>query len=219
MKLNISELAKNLSKDMKSKDSNRMIRRGGSFEPGTYSVTIAAVDTAKIESGQVTITFEAAHSEQHKQVLWLENFAGDGLSDGLEALLFGLFGASEQSLLQWLGVVSEPSYVIHAFQMLRGMKLTVTVGDTEGFVIVNKAGKYYAVNNKTDEQYCGPFARRILTKRAALAQDLREPKSVLLDAEPTHDDENIKALQNCIKAITNTEAGGTDNEARLEAVK
>ena len=219
MKLNISDLAKNISKDMKTKGSNRIIRRGGTFEPGTYNITIAAVDTSSIASGKVVLTFEAQHNEQHKQVIWIENFGGDGLSDGLEALLAGLFGEEETAFLAWLEFISDESHVNHAFQLMRGMKLAVTIGDTEGFIIVNKGGKYYAVNNKTNEEYCGPFGRRIQTKRTALAQELREPKSVLLDAEPTHDDENIQALQNAIKAITDSEASGDNDNTRLEAVK
>lgn len=219
MKLNISDLAKNLSKDMKDKGSNRLIRRAGTFEAGTYKVVIAAIDTTTLESGKITLTFEAQHKEQHKQVLFLTNFGGDGLSDGLEALLFGLFGTSEQALGSWLEVLSKPEHAKQAFEMLRGMKLQVDIGETSGFIIVNRNGKYYAVDNKTGDEYAGPFQRRIQVKRTALADGHKEPKSILLDGVPTNADENIQALQNCIKAITGTETSGADNGVRLEAIK
>lgn len=219
MKLNISDLAKNLSKDMKNKGSSRLIRRAGTFEAGTYNVVIAAIDTTTLESGKITLTFEAQHNEQHKQVLFLTNFGGDGLSDGLEALLFGLFGTSEQALGSWLEVLSKPEHAKQAFEMLRGMKLKIEIGETSGFIIVNRNGKYYAVDNKTGEEYCGPFPRRILAKRVALDQQLKEPKSLILDAEDTHADDNITALQNCIKAIAGTEAGRDNEPVRLETVK
>lgn len=219
MTFNISDLAKSLSKELTAKTSNRLIKRAGTFEPGTYAVTIAAVDTSTLSDGKIKLTFETAHKEQHHQLLWMTNFGGDGLSDGLEALLFGLFGDDNQILSIWLEFLSKPDNQNHAFQMLRGMKLTVTIGDTEGFIIVNKGGKYYAINNKTNAQLVGPLSRRTQVKRTAIANGYKEPKSVLLDAEPTHDDTNKQALRNSIKAITDAQTSGDNNTIRLEAVK
>jgi hypothetical protein len=215
----MSDLAKSLKKEMSNKNSNRLIRRAGTFEPGSYAVTIAAVDTAKIEAGQITVTFETIHREQHNQIIWMTNFEGDGLSDGLEALLYGLFGSSEQTLEVWLDFLSKPENVNHAFQLMRGMKLTVSIGETEGFIITCNAGKYSAMNNKTNEVLSGPFSRRMQAKRTALSNGHKEPKSILLDSEPTHADDNQQTIRNAIKAITSTQTSGDNNEVRLEAVK
>ena len=213
MQFNISELAKSIASDMRNKSSNRLIKRGGTFEPGTYSVTIGAVDAKDVLNGRVKFIFESAHREQHNQTIWLGNYSGDGISNGLETLLWGLFGNEQQALLQFFEFLGDPANMESAFQLMRGMKLNVTIAESEGFKIVSKAGLYYAVDNKTNVELLGPVPRMTTAKSAALAAGYKEPKTYLQDAEPTHEHENIQALSNSLAALLSIKASGSTNQS------
>ena len=204
----LTTLATSQTKNIQNKTANKRIKRGGQFDPGRYAVTIVAVDVSKLETGNVLVTFEDSFQAQHRQMIWIENFNKDGISDGFETLLFGLFEGDEESMVSFFQTLANPKQAQQAFHFLRGMKLTIEIAETDGYLIVTRGGQYYCISSNTGETLAGPYPTKPKAKDGAKANDLREPKSMLVDTEPTHAAANIEAIQNSIKAVMHTESGG-----------
>ena len=222
MSFSMADLARGKRKNIKNKEDNKLIRRGGRFEPGTYEVVIAAVDTAGLSregKEQVIVTFENGHKEQHKQLIFIRGFKSGELSDGIEALLKGLFGEDPDEQLPWLDLLVDGK-VEHAFQLTRGMKLKIIVAETEGVIIASRGGQYFLVNSNTEQDVGGPFALRSEAKQQLRSRNLQEPNSILADGIPTDDDKNRTTLQVSIKAIYDAENSGDYSEpAKLETAR
>lgn len=192
----LTEIARRKIKEKRS-GFTKPIRGAGRFAAGWHSVTIAAVDVARLsDRGFMTLTLEDGDTH-HKQTVFLCNYDKTDYSREFRAVFTAMF-EGEAELYEELLVEHQEE----ALHMLRGLKLDIEIQPGPGYTVDRESSGYCAYDVESGEALIPIQASVTEAKRAADARNYKRSYNRITNATPTHAEANSQSLRNAAEAIS-----------------
>jgi hypothetical protein len=175
----------------------RPIRGAGRLDAGWHSVTIAAVDTARLsDKGYIILTLEAS-DVNHRQTVFLCNYDKTSYSREFRSIFMALFDTTAHLYEELL--VSHQEEALH---MLRGLKFDVEIQPGPGYTIDREPDGYVAFDVTSGGALIPPQPTVTDARRLVEARGHKRSYNRIQNATSTNAEANSQSLRNAAEAIT-----------------